>query len=64
VRNGKVIRTERPGSWQTRIVLADRDDLASLALASPSGRRFVYYPVRVTCESVAQAWSSPVWIQD
>ena len=39
-----------------------KSDLTKLMLTSRHMKRFVYYYVRVTCKSGAQAWSSPVWI--
>lgn len=55
VRNGETIHSLEPGDWQARIDVTDE--------APPAGP-LLYYYVRVTCESGAQAWSSPVWIAD
>ena len=62
VRNGETIHTVSPESWQARFLYEDDDDLTKLKLTSRHLERFVYYYVRVTCNSGAQAWSSPVWI--
>ena len=61
VRNGETIHTEAPNAWQGAVRFADTDDLARIALESPHLGRFVYYYVRVTCASGAQAWCTPVW---
>ena len=62
VRNGETIHSAPVGDWQGSVTFTDEDDLAALALDSPWLGRFVYYYVRVTCVSGAQAWSSPVWL--
>jgi hypothetical protein len=62
VRNGETIHSVTPHSWKARVSYEDGEDLNKLKLGSPHLRSFVYYYVRVTCESGAQAWSSPVWI--
>jgi len=62
VRNGTTIHSVSPGSWKARLSYEDGEDLKKLKMVSPHVRSFVYYYVRVTCESGAQAWSSPVWI--
>ncbi len=64
VRNGKTIRTVTPHSWNTRLTYEDKEDLSKLKIKSHHLNSFIYYYVRVTCESGAQAWSSPVWIHD
>lgn len=64
VRNGKTIHTVSPQAWQTRLLFDDEVDVRKTSLSSRSGGSVVYYYVRVTCESGAQAWSSPVWICD
>lgn len=62
VRNGKTISTVTPGSWQAHFTYQDREDLENLMMDSSHSGHFLYYYLRVTCESGAQAWSSPVWI--
>jgi hypothetical protein len=62
VRNGETIHRHEVSDWRGEVEFTDRDDLAPLAKNSPHLGRFVYYYVRVTCRSGAQAWSSPVWI--
>ncbi len=63
VRNGETVYGESPGDWQGRLEWTDEAGLAGEALESPHLGRFVYYYVRVTCASGAQAWSSPVWVR-
>ncbi len=62
VRNGETIHSEAPDGWRTRLVFEDGDPAGAVATAA-SGRRWVYYYVRVTCSSGAQAWTSPVWFE-
>lgn len=64
VRNGETIHTAAPGSWKTRFTYEDQKDWDTSKIHSPHLDATVYYYVRVTCESGAQAWSSPVWIVD
>jgi hypothetical protein len=40
----------------------DKDELGGCWLSAAGQPRFVYYYVRLTCRSGAQAWSSPVWL--
>jgi hypothetical protein len=66
VRNGEDVHTVRPRSedWRASVEFADDTDLSEAAF-EPRGwfeRPFVYYYLRVTCESGAQAWSSPFWL--
>ena len=62
IRNGETIAVERPGDWRAEIEFEDAADMSDLTLTSKYIGRFVYYYVRVTCASGAQAWSSPVWL--
>ena len=62
VRNGQTIHSQPVGDWRGGLSFTDTDNLAGLWLESPHLGRFVYYYVRVTCTSGAQAWSSPVWL--
>ncbi|MBN2302333.1 MAG: hypothetical protein JXN60_07460 [Lentisphaerae bacterium] len=62
VRNGTTIHTITPNSWKAQIMYEDREDLSAVQIKSRYLGNFIYYYVRVTCESGAQAWSSPVWI--
>jgi hypothetical protein len=64
VRNGKTVHTTAPDSWETRLTYVDQEDWDKFKINSPHLNSFIYYYVRVTCESGAQAWSSPVWIVD
>ena len=61
-RNGRTVARHEPGRWHGRMDFTDDEPLAGLWLDSPHLGRFVYYHVRVTCASGAQAWSSPVWL--
>jgi len=64
VRNGETIHSQTVNSWKTTLDYLDEDDLDSAALDSPHfDRPFVFYYVRVTCESGARAWSSPIWLK-
>lgn len=60
VRNGEVIRQFKPGTWLTTINVVDAEELTTVALTGEDGVRFVYYYVRATTTTGAQAWSSPV----
>ncbi|MCK4297925.1 MAG: hypothetical protein KAX80_00245, partial [Planctomycetes bacterium] len=54
-----------PGTgWHATVVHTDTEDLGSIARESKYLGKFVYYYLRVTCSSGAQAWSSPVWLCD
>ena len=64
VRNGETVHTVSPETWQTRFQFDEEIDVRRISQSSQSGGSFVYYYVRVTCTSGAQAWSSPVWIWD
>ncbi|MFP3903774.1 MAG: DUF3604 domain-containing protein [Armatimonadota bacterium] len=63
VRNAQV-RTLTPDDWQAKWDFIEDDDLSEVAFdPTPSTPRpFVYYYVRVTCESGARAWTGPVWL--
>lgn len=63
VRNGITVHTAEPDSWNARIVYQDKENPDGLWLHSQYMGAFIYYYVRVTCRSGAQAWSSPVWIR-
>jgi len=62
VRNGRTINSQGGGDWKTELTFEDSADLGGLEFTSERLGRFVYYYVRVTCSSGAQAWSSPVWL--
>jgi hypothetical protein len=62
VRNGRTVHSEQIGRWNGSLAWADEEDLADVWLESKHLGTFVYYYVRVTCASGAQAWSSPVWL--
>ncbi len=66
VRNGANVHTVTPDddTWRATVDFADDADLSAVAY-DPAGwfdRPFVYYYLRVTCESGARAWSSPIWL--
>ncbi len=64
VRNGEDVHAVVGDGWRADVAWTDEDDLAQVAFP-PRGwfeRPFVYYYLRVTCASGAQAWSSPVWL--
>ncbi len=64
VRNGEDVHSARGDEWRGDVSWTDEADLAQVAF-EPRGwfeRPFVYYYLRVTCASGAQAWSSPVWL--
>lgn len=64
VRNGQDVYSMGGDGWRAGIDWADGEELGSVAL-DPMGwftRPCVYYYLRVTCASGAQAWSSPVWL--
>ena len=63
VRNGRVVHARPGDGWQMSVEWSDAESLAAAALESVHLGRFVYYYVRVTCTSGAQAWSSPVWLR-
>jgi hypothetical protein len=62
IRNGEVLRTFKPESWNTDIEYTDEDDLKKIALSSKYIDDFVYYYIRATNQNGSQAWSSPSWI--
>lgn len=62
VRNGETVHSQKPDSWQSSLDFTDGQDLHGICLDSRHLGRFVYYYVRITCTSGAQAWSSPVWL--
>ena len=62
IRNGRRL-ARLPGSgWNGKFSFIDEEPLDKHLLDSKYLGRFAYYYVRVTCESGAQAWSSPVWL--
>lgn len=64
VRNGEIIYTHTPDTWHTHITYEDTDDVAAECITAHHKKKYVYYYIRVTCTSGAQAWSSPVWLCD
>ncbi len=62
VRNGRTVHKHEPADWRASTTFVDSDDLKDVRLRSRHLGEFVYYYVRVTCRSGAQAWSSPVWL--
>jgi len=64
VRNGENVFSMPGEDWRARLSWTDEQDLTQVAF-EPRGhfeRPFVYYYIRVTCASGAQAWVSPVWL--
>lgn len=64
VRNGHDIHSVAGDGWRGEVEFTDEEPLADVAF-EPRGwfdSPFVYYYLRVTCESGAQAWSSPIWL--
>ena len=64
VHNGENVFIMPGEGWRARLRWTDEQDLAQVAV-EPRGhfeRPFVYYYIRVTCTSGAQAWVSPVWL--
>lgn len=64
VRNGVELSSRTGCGWQMDIEFTDEESLAGVAFP-PGGAfttPFVYYYLRVTCSSGAQAWPSPVWL--
>ncbi len=64
VRNGEDVYSQAGDGWKAQVEWTDEEPLADAALP-PGGAfdgPFVYYYLRVTCESGAQAWTSPVWL--
>jgi len=62
VRNGRTIHSAAPHHWQAEFYYEDRANLDEIKICAPSRGAFIYYYIRITCSSGAQAWSSPVWI--
>ena len=62
IRNGECVHRVAGDAWQAHVTWCDEASLNALRLPSPHIGPFVYYYVRVTCMSGAQAWSSPVWL--
>lgn len=62
VRNGITVHQQEIKTWRGIVTFADVCSLEETWLESRHLGRFVYYYVRVTCASGAQAWSSPVWL--
>jgi hypothetical protein len=64
VRNGRCIHSLKPGAWHAEYDWCDDQPLAECALCDAQrGTPFVYYYLRVTAVSGAQAWSSPCWLE-
>ncbi|MCD6359273.1 MAG: hypothetical protein J7M38_00325 [Armatimonadetes bacterium] len=64
VRNGIDVFSMTGDGWRARLTWTDEQDLVQVAF-EPRGyfdRPFVYYYIRVTCGSGAQAWTSPMWV--
>jgi len=62
IRNGEVIHKHSCAGWHDALTYTDEGDWEEVAFESQYLGKFVYYYVRVTCSSGAQAWSSPVWL--
>ena len=64
VRNGEDVFSMAGDGWRALLRFTDEQDLSQVAF-EPCGhfdRPFVYYYIRVSCASGAQAWTSPVWL--
>ncbi|MDD3925758.1 MAG: hypothetical protein PHT33_03775 [bacterium] len=61
IRNGEVIHKHAAGGWHEEVSFTDEGCPEEICLSSRHLGRFIYYYVRLTCQSGAQAWSSPVW---
>ncbi len=62
--NGKEVYSQAGSGWHLSLDWTDEEPLTDMAF-EPCGafeQPFVYYYLRVTCTSQAQAWSSPVWL--
>ena len=66
VRNGEDVYSVAPGEqdWRASVQFTDDSDLSEVAFDAAGwfDRPFLYYYLRVTCASGAQAWSSPIWV--
>ena len=60
--NGETVHTVSPDDWTAELEWVDERALIDIALTNPQTQElFSYYYVRVTTETEATAWSSPVW---
>ena len=64
VRNGVTVQQWPSSGWHTQLEWSDSTTLDEACLTSRYLGRFAYYYVRVTCDSGAQAWSSPLWFAE
>ncbi|MBS3762620.1 MAG: hypothetical protein KGZ25_04860 [Planctomycetes bacterium] len=64
VRNGETIETLNPDTWNAHFACTDTDKQNRFMELPGGSRKQAYYYLRVTCESGAQAWSSPVWVTE
>jgi len=62
IRNGRTVHSQLVGDWRAACDWTDESDLSGEWLHSPHLGSFAYYYVRVSCPSVARAWSSPVFL--
>ena len=60
--NGETVHRMAPGDWQATLSWMDVAPLPSLPNSVEGCGHAAYYYVRVTLESGARAWSSPVWV--
>ncbi len=65
VRNGRDVHSQPGDGWRLELDWTDDSRLADAAFEPTEiePRPFVYYYLRVTCASGAQAWTSPVWFR-
>ena len=64
VRNGRTVFTHQPDHWHGTLQWRDEDDLRTVSLPSKHIGPFVYYYARITCESGARAWASPIFLTE
>ncbi len=62
IRNNQVVHGVHPGDWKGQLDWIDPDPAdAPPVVDIETGRRLVFYYVRVTAQADARAWSSPCW---
>ena len=61
IKNGAVVFSTAVGNWKADVEFSDTIRNPDDCLKSVHTGEFLYYYVRVSCESGARAWSSPIW---
>ena len=61
IRNGDVIYSSVVNDWHGSMEFTDEEKMDRYYMESEYGGRFLFYYVRLSCFSGAQAWSSPVF---